>query len=185
MLSRTYSAITNIVIRTRGDPVQALPTITSAIRQYDPITLVASATTMEALVGRSIAGERFRAAVSVVFGAVALFLAACGVYALGLRMVCDRRHEIGVRAALGATSRDLVGFMVKDALQPVGAALALGLPASMGAAHSLRAFLFGVSPFAPHVFLISALVLAAATLVAVFRPARQATRVDPAALLRY
>jgi ABC-type antimicrobial peptide transport system permease subunit len=155
-----------------------------AFRDYDPRYIVTATTTMEERLARSIAVERFRAALSTVFGGTALVLAAIGLYGLAARRVADRRHELGVRVAMGARPRDLGALVLRDGVRTLAAGLAVGLPAALGASLVLRSFLFGVSATEPRVFLIAFLIIAVAALAAMLIPARRAGRVDVMESLR-
>ena len=118
------------------------------------------------------------------FGAPALLLAAVGLYGLAARRVTDRRREFGVRVALGAAPANLRRLVLRDALLIVATGLGVGLPAAVAASSVTRAFLFGVSPTAPHVFAGAAAALAGAAFVATLVPARRAARLDPVAALK-
>lgn len=118
------------------------------------------------------------------FALTALLLSAVGLYGVANRRVADRRREFGIRVALGARPDNLRSLVRGDGIRTVGLGLAVGLPAAFAASQATRAFLFGVSPTSPHVFLGASAVLAAATLAATFLPARHAGRVDPMLALR-
>lgn len=156
----------------------------AALRQHDPRMVVTSMTTMEQLVAKSVAEQRFRATLASVFGGAALLLAAIGVYGLAARRVTERRHEIGVRVALGAEPRDVRRLVLREAWVMVALGFAAGIPAAYAASQATQSMLFGVSSTAPHVFIIAAVVLAMAALVATLVPARRASRIDPMLALR-
>jgi hypothetical protein len=174
----------HFVVRTSRDAAASLPLIRAAFRDYDPKFVVTALTTMEARLAQSIAVERFRAILSAVFGGAAFVLAAIGLYGLAARRVADRRHELGVRVALGARPRDLQGLIVRDGLKTLAIGLLAGLPATIAGSQLLRSYLFGVSPTTPHVFLIAFSALGLAALGAMVIPARRAGRVDVMETLR-
>ena len=151
-LGQGYRSLSTLIVRTRGDARAVLPAIRDELRNFDPTMVVTSTTTMEDLLATAVAEERFRALLAVLFGTTALVLAAVGLYGLATRRVADRRREIAVRVALGARPRDVRGLVLRDAVRTVTIGLALGLPAAYLASRLTEAFLFGVSPTAPHIF---------------------------------
>ncbi|HSC07936.1 MAG TPA: FtsX-like permease family protein [Steroidobacteraceae bacterium] len=184
VLSSTYSAANHIVIRASRDPTDLFVPIRETIRHYDRAALVLDARPMEAWLAHSVAGERFRAVLSSLYGGAGLLLACCGVYALGVRLVDDRRHEIGVRAALGATSCEALKLVFTEGAQVVLSGVMVGVPVSVGIAYILRSFLFGASATAAIGLAAATAILFLATIVAMIRPALQAMRVDPSIVLR-
>jgi putative ABC transport system permease protein len=119
-----------------------------------------------------------------VFGGTALVLAVIRLYGLSARRVADRRHELGVRAAMGASPRDLSRLVIRDGVKTLAAGLFVGLPAAVAASLVLRSFLFGVSATSARVFLTAFAVIAVAALLAMAIPARRAGRVDVMETLR-
>jgi ABC-type antimicrobial peptide transport system permease subunit len=172
------------VLRTAGDPSSIVPAIRQALTEVDPKIVVTGTTTMKIALSDLIAAERFRATLSTAFAAAALLLAVVGLYAVVARRVADRRRELGIRVALGARPATLQALVLRDGIKTVVLGLAVGLPAAFGASQVTRAFVFGVSPTAPHVFLLASVVLAIAAVAAAFVPARRAGRVDPIVALR-
>jgi ABC-type antimicrobial peptide transport system permease subunit len=170
------ATVAHIVVRTSAVPGRLLPQLTQAARGADARMIVTEARTMDALASQSVAEAQLRAMLSSVFGGAALLLAALGLYGLAARLVIDRRQEIAIRMALGARPVHVRTLVLQDGLAIVGAGLAAGLPAAFAGSHLLRAFLFGVSATAPHVFLLGAGVLAAVACVAMIVPARRASR---------
>lgn len=183
LLNSSYAGINNLVIRTSTATGPLMGAITEAVRNHDPATIVTRSTTMELLVADILAGQRFRARLSGVLGAAALVLALLGAYALGLRIANDRRRDIAIRLALGATAGQVHRLVLRDAAHVVSLALAAGVPAALLTSHALRGYLFGVSPTAAHVFIISALALSAVTVLALLVPAWRSA-VDPALELK-
>lgn len=183
LLNSSYAGANNLVIRTSTPPGPLLASITEAVRSHDAATIVTRATTMETLAADMLASQRFRARVSGALGAAALLLALLGAYGLGLRMANDRRGDIAIRLALGATGGQVHRLVLRDAAHIVGLALALGVPAALLTTRALGGYLFGVSAAAPHVFVVSAISLSAVTTLALLVPAWRSA-VDPALELR-
>jgi ABC-type antimicrobial peptide transport system permease subunit len=139
---------------------------------------------MERTIEASSAEERFRATLSTAFAGSALALAAIGLYGVATRRAGDRRREFGVRIALGARPVDLSTLVLRDALLLVACGLAVGLPAAYAASQSAHSLLYGVSPAAVHVFVLTSSVLALTATAAVLGPARRAGNLDPMTALR-
>ncbi|HJR60306.1 MAG TPA: ADOP family duplicated permease [Vicinamibacterales bacterium] len=176
--------VTQFVVRTSGDPSAVLPLMRQVIRDVDPQMVVTSTHALESLAAEDVAEERFRAMLSIAYGGAALLLAAAGLYGLAARRAAERTREFGVRVALGARPVDVRRLVLRDAWIVVGLGLAVGLPAAYSASQVTQSFLFGVSPTAPHVFVLASAVLAAATVLATMPPAHRASRVDPMLALR-
>jgi putative ABC transport system permease protein len=119
------------------------------------------------------------------FGALALVLAAIGIYAVLAYSVARRTHEIGVRLALGARSADVVRLVLAQGLRVTGVGVLVGNMGSLLLTRFIRSLLYGVTPTDPATFAGVLLLLAGVALVASFLPARRATRVDPIVALRY
>ena len=118
------------------------------------------------------------------FAMTATLIATCGIYGLMAYAVTQRRREIGVRMALGATRRDVLRLVLTRALRIVVAGVIVGLAGAAGVTRVLQRFLFGVTPTDPIAFTIVTLLLMAVGLMAAWLPARRATRIDPCAALR-
>jgi putative ABC transport system permease protein len=131
-----------------------------------------------------VAAPRFRMVLLGLFAAAAMLIATCGLYGVMAYAVTQRRREIGVRMALGATRRDVLRLVLARALRIIAAGLIVGLAGAAGLSRVLRTFLFGVTPTDPLVFAGVALLLLAVGLVAAWLPARRATRIDPWAAVR-
>jgi putative ABC transport system permease protein len=184
MFDRQAGGITHFLARTSGDPFAMLRPMRQAIGEVSPQLVVTSMTSLEERVMRSVAEERFRATLSAAFGAMALGLAAVGLYGLAARRVADRRREFAVRMALGARPADIGGLVLRDAVVIVLLGLLTGLPAALTAVQVTRTLLFGVTPTSPHVFALTAATLALVALTATFLPARRASQADPIRSLR-
>src|SRR5687767_5523966 len=107
-------------VRTAGDPMRVVPAVRRAVLEIDPELPISRVSAVEADVSQSIAGERFNTTMIALFGAVALTLAIVGIYGVVAYGVTQRRHEMGVRIALGAQGHDVVRLVVGRALRPVG-----------------------------------------------------------------
>jgi ABC-type antimicrobial peptide transport system permease subunit len=118
------------------------------------------------------------------FAALALLLAMVGLYGVLSYMVAQRRHEIGIRMALGAQTRDVIGLVVRQGMTLTMIGMAIGLIAAFGLTRLIEDLLFGVSATDPVTFFAIALLFATAALLACYLPARQATKVDPMVAIR-
>ena len=132
----------------------------------------------------SVAGPRFRTVLLGLFAAAATLIAAFGLYGLMAYAVTQRRREIGVRMALGATRRNVLALILSRAVRLIVTGLVIGLAGAAVLTRVLQTFLFGVTPTDPLVFAAVTLLLLAVGLVAAWLPARSATRIDPWKALR-
>ena len=174
-----------VSVRTTGDPSAVVPLLREAVAAAHPRASIEDVMTMDArLSARWFAEPRFYAVFAGFFAALALFLTASGLYGLLSYTVAQRRREIGVRMALGAQVRDILGLVVGQGAALAGGGVAAGLLAAAAASHILESFLFGVTPHDPLTFVGATLSLAAVALVACWLPARRATRIDPMDTLR-
>jgi putative ABC transport system permease protein len=177
------SATVNVVVRADGAPAGMAAGIRSAIKRLDralPVEVVAQSRR----VARSAAEPGFRAALIGAFATMAVALSAIGIYGLLAGLVAERRREIGVRVALGATAFDVVALVVHESLRLATAGLALGALASLALGRLVSGLLFAVRPWDPLTFLGVAVVMTAAAAAASLVPARQVATVDPATTLR-
>ncbi len=174
-----------IVVRAGGDPLALVAPLRRAVLDLDPDLPLDSVMTMEARLAASVARPRFYATLLGVFAALALGLAAVGVYGLLSYTVSMRYREIGVRIALGADRRAILKLVVGQGLALAGAGAAVGLAASALVTRFLRTLLFGVEATDPLTFTAVPVLLLAVAAAACCAPARRATRVDPIEALRY
>jgi predicted permease len=173
-----------LLIRTSRPPDQFAAEMQAAIRDIDPAIPLANVRTLDQVATRSLASRRFTLQLLGGFAVIAVMLAAIGIYGLLSELVAQRRAEIGVRVALGAEPRAIVGLVTAGALRAVSIGLVIGLAGAWAAGQVLRQFAFEVSPSSPAVFGGTAALLAIVASVAAFVPARRATRIDPIVALR-
>jgi predicted permease len=140
---------------------------------------------MDGLMAISLAQQRFNMLLLGLFAALALVLAAVGIYGLMAYAVSQRTHEIGLRVAVGAQQRDVLALVVRDGAKLAFLGIAIGIVAALGLSRMMASLLFEVTPTDPTTFAAVAILLAAVALVACYIPARRATRVDPMVALRY
>jgi predicted permease len=174
----------NLVVRTTGDPAAMLPSLASVIHSIDPKLPLADPRPMDAVVGKAVAGPRLNLLLLGVFAGIALFLAALGIYGVTSYGVVQRRHEMGVRMALGAAPGDVRGLVLRQGLRLTVIGIGLGALGAILLSGSLRTLLYGVSATDPATLAGSALFLGAIALVATYLPARRATLIDPIEALR-
>jgi predicted permease len=156
-----------------------------ALRAIDPDIMVRSTTTLAAEVADKTSRERLLLGLSSGFAALAVLLAAVGLYGTLAYMVSRRTREIGVRLAFGAARSTVLRMVLGDALRLSAAAVVVGVPLSLAAGYSLRAFLFGVTPTDAVSLTGACVVLTIAALLAAYVPARRAAAVDPIVALRW
>jgi ABC-type lipoprotein release transport system permease subunit len=174
----------SLIVRTDGDPVRLAGPVRAAIREVLPRRPILQLVPMQDKVAAAAGTPRFFTTLVSVFGALALTLAAVGLYGIVAYVVRQREREIGVRVALGATPARVVGLMLRRGMAPVLAGLAVGIPLALLATRLLRSLLYEVSASDPVTFVGVAALLAAVALVASWIPSRRAARVDPTVTLR-
>jgi putative ABC transport system permease protein len=174
-----------IVVRTRGEPTQTTGTVLSTLKQIDPLLPAYRILSMDANIERSYWQQALYGKMFGVFAAIAVVLAAVGVYGVISYAVSQRTQEIGVRVALGAQRTDVLKLIVGHGALLGGVGIAIGLGGALSVTRVLRTMLFGVSPFDPLSFVGVSLLLTTIALVASYVPARRAARVDPVEALRY
>jgi putative ABC transport system permease protein len=173
------------VVRTAADPQQLLPAVKSQIWSVNKDIPFDRAVTMEQLMRKSLGQRRFTLLLLGSFALLSLALASVGIYGLVSFSTGQRTHEIGVRMALGARGRDIMGMILRQGLGLTLLGVAAGLALAFGLTRFLRGMLFGVSATDPATFALPALLLAAVALLACYVPARRAAKVDPMEALRY
>jgi predicted permease len=173
-----------LVVHTRGEPIGVLRDIKRIVAGVDPTLPTFGFLTMEKAVSGGLASSRTAAMVAGFFGAVALLVAAVGLYAVVASGVTARTREIGVRLALGCTPGGVLRFVMGSGGRIGAWGLAIGLIASAGVARAMSSLLLGLSPNDPLTFAAVPLALAIVVLIATYLPARRAVRLDPVAALR-
>ena len=166
------------VVRADGDPRALAGAIRQLVKSLDASRPVFGMKPLAGVVEAALDQPRLNAAVLGTFAAAALVLAALGLYGLLMLLVAQRRRELGVRSALGASPSDLVELIVAGAGRLVVAGVAVGLVLTLGAGYLLRSVLFGVAPYDPQALTGSIVALALVALAAVAIPARQAARIS-------
>lgn len=174
----------SMAVRGRGDAAALTPALREILRTLDPDVPVPEVSTMERVLGDSVAGRRAVMLVLGGFAAVALLLAAVGLYGVLAYQVSRRLHEIGVRMALGASVTSVAGAILRGGLGLVAVGLLLGLPASWFAGRLVQGMLFQVGRADPMTYMGVAGFLGAVASVACLLPARRAARVDPVVAFR-
>jgi len=174
----------SLAVRTSTEPAAMSSAISGAIHQVDPDQPVAEVRTMDEVLTRSISSQRFNMLLLAAFAALALLLAAVGIYSVLSYTVRRRSREIGIRIALGAQLRDVLRMVVLDGMKPTLLGLAIGLAGAFALGRVLAGLVFGVSPSDPATFAAVSFLLAMVALLAILVPAFRATRVDPMTVLR-
>ncbi|OGT99999.1 MAG: hypothetical protein A2085_06565 [Gemmatimonadetes bacterium GWC2_71_10] len=172
-------------VRTTGDPLALTGALRRAFEQTSADLPFLDVRTMTESMQAAVFVQKIGAFMLAGFGAMALLLSALGVYGVMAYTVSQRTREIGVRVALGAGRRDVVGLVIGRAMRLAGLGLVLGLLAALGAGRLLASQLLGVSGSDPLTFASIGVLLGAVALVASWLPARRAARVDPMMALRY
>ncbi|HVT57128.1 MAG TPA: ABC transporter permease [Thermoanaerobaculia bacterium] len=175
----------SILVRTATDPLALVADARREVRQLDPQLPLANVTTLQRLLGDSLARSRFTMLLLGLFGAAALALAAVGIYGVVTYSVAQRTHELGVRIALGAERRDLLRLVLEQGTRLTLLGIGAGIVGALAFTRLLASLLFGVGTTDPLTFAAVAVLLALAVLGACWIPARRAMRVDPMAALRH
>jgi putative ABC transport system permease protein len=173
-----------LVVRTSIDPASLAAAVRSEIRAMDGSAPVYDVTTMRQKVSSSLAQRRFTLALLSVFAAIALLMAAIGIYGVISYAVVQRTHEIGIRVALGAQTVDVMKLIVGQGMILAAAGVLIGLVGALGLTRLMEGLLFGVSATDPLTFAAISLLLVLVAMLACYIPARRAAKVDPMVALR-
>jgi putative ABC transport system permease protein len=160
----------------------ALRDIVRAVDKYEPLSSISS---MKELISQSVTEPRFRTLLLGIFAGLAFLMAMVGIYGIVSYSVGQRTHEIGIRMALGAERRDVLGLVVGQGMAVTLIGIAVGLVAAFGLTRLLASFLYGVGPTDPITFVAVSAVFIAVAVLASYIPARRAMKVDPMVALRY
>jgi ABC-type antimicrobial peptide transport system permease subunit len=173
------------VIRTTGDPAQAMPSIREAVRQVDANVPLMDMSTQTEQIERRYAQERVFAQAYTLFGALALLVAAIGLFGLMSYTVTRRTTEIGIRMALGAQRHTVLRMILRESLLLVAIGIVVGVSAALGAGRFVATLLFGLEPTDLPTTSLATAVMVAVSAIAGYLPARRAARLDPMRALRH
>jgi len=175
---------TFLVIRTAVDPLTLVPTIRNRLTTLDPDMQVSGFATLDQRAGRQLVRPRFNMLLVGSFAVIAIALAGIGIYGVVSYSVAQRTQEIGIRIALGAHHRNVIGWIVGTGMKPIALGIAVGLIGAFAVTRLVSSLLYGVAPRDPVTFGATALFVAVVALLACYVPARRATRVDAVEALR-
>jgi putative ABC transport system permease protein len=178
-------AYLTLVVRASRDPAALAPDIREAIRSLDKNIPISEIQTMNQVVAEANGQSRFYMVLLGAFAVVALVLAGVGIYGVMSYSVSRRTHEIGIRMALGAQSRDVLKLVVFQGIFQALAGVAVGLAGALALSHLMAGLLYGTRPTDPVTFVAAVLVLGGVAVAASYIPARRASKVDPMVALRY
>jgi predicted lysophospholipase L1 biosynthesis ABC-type transport system permease subunit len=172
-----------LVARTAGDPGGLVNSVRQQVAAMDPELPFFAVKAMEQRVAESLVNRKTPMLLATLFGAIALFLAAVGIYGVLAYQVAQRRKEIGIRMALGSDSRRIFGLIVSEGLWLLGLGIGVGLIGAFAIRRAMETQLFGVQPMDPVVLALVTCVLGVVALIACAVPARRAAKTDPLAAL--
>ncbi len=174
----------SVAVKSGLPPKTAAAVLRHAIRQLDSELPVEAVQTMDERLAGSVAPRRFQMTLVLVFAAAALLLASLGIYGVVSYTVGQRTAEMGIRMALGAQPRGIMGLVLRQGMAPVAAGLAFGIAGAVAAQRVMASLLFNMSAADPWTIAAVLALLTAVAALAGYVPARRATRIDPAAALR-
>jgi putative ABC transport system permease protein len=174
-----------VVVRSAGNPLDLVPAVRSQVQRLDKNLPVSDVATMEQLMSQDIQSQRFNTVLLGIFAGLALVLAAVGVYGVMNYNVTEHTHEIGIRMALGAQTRDVLNLVLWRGMVLAAIGIAMGLTGALALTGLLASLLYGVRPTDPATFTVVSLGLIVVALAACYIPATRATKVDPINSLRY
>ncbi len=183
-LAQEVTSGMSLVLRASGDPESLTSAVRAIVREMDPRLPLLEVRTMDGIRQEALARERFLMTLLLAFAGVALLLALVGVYGVTAQAARQRTREIGIRIALGAGGQQVVRLALRQGLGLIAVGLAIGIAGALLATRLMTALLFQIDPGDPLTFGTVAALLAAAGLLASWLPARRASRVDPAEVLR-
>jgi predicted lysophospholipase L1 biosynthesis ABC-type transport system permease subunit len=174
-----------LYVRTSVDPATVVSTVRREVHRAHQSFFITQAHLLTEVAEDLHMQERLLAGLAGILAGVATLLAAIGLYGVVAWSVARRTREIGIRVALGASQGDLIWMVVRDVLAPVGAGLAIGVPAAVALAQLVRSLLYGVGPADPATIAGAAFLMCVVAAAAGYLPARRATKVDPMQALRF
>ena len=183
--AQSQDARMNLVIRSVSEPAVLAPEVRAAVSAIDPDEAPSSFRSMSDVISASEAGDRFNTILIVLFGAIALLLAAAGIFGVLSYLVTQRTREIGLRIALGARPQNVLRVIVSHGMRLALIGVAIGLVGALAATRWMSSFLFDVKPTDPITFAAVVFILTLVAFLACYFPARRAMRVDPMVALRY
>ena len=183
-IRQSYRDWETLVVHTRAEPTASLPQIRAIISSLDPTLPTFGVMTMEQSVGSGFATSRMAASIAGFFAALALLIAAVGLYAVVAGNVHERTREIGVRLALGSTPAGVLRFIMSGGARLAAWGLCIGIVCAVGVARLMEGLLYGLSPSDPLTFALAPAGLVAVVVIATYLPARRAVKLDPIAALR-
>jgi putative ABC transport system permease protein len=179
------AATMEMVLRTAGPPSSLVSAVTRTVHDLDPDQPVASVRPMVDVVDHSLAAARFNALVLGIFAVIAFGLAAVGIYGVISYDVSQRTHEIGIRVALGAASKDVVKLVVGEGARLAACGIGVGVAAALALTGRMADMLYGVKPNDLYTFAGMSLLLGAVALAASYLPSRRAVALEPLEALRH
>ncbi len=182
--ANSHQAYITLVMRTRGNPADLASAVKQTVWSMDRNLPISQVLTMDQAVADATAEPRFLALLLAIFAAIALLLAAVGIYGVMSYAIARRTHEIGIRISLGATRADVLRMVLRQGMVQALAGSAVGVGGSLLLARLMSRMLYGVRPDDPVTFGTVSIVLGAAALLAICVPARRATRIEPMVALR-
>jgi len=184
LLGQSWERSMNFVVRTVGDPVKVIGAVRNRAQELDKEVPLCTVETLQEILSRSAAPRHFVMMLVAAFAAIALILAAIGIYGLVSYTVRQRTHEIGIRMALGAQPRAVLKLVVRQGMILISLGVAIGLGTSWALTRLMSNLLYGVGATDPATFAAIAALLTGVALLACYLPARRATKVDPMVALR-
>ena len=175
----------NMVLSASADPALLTTAINAAIHEVDKNQALADVRTLDQIKSGTVANDRLQTMLLATFAALALLLSAVGIYGVISYSVTQRTHELGIRAALGASQRGLLGLVIRHGMTLALVGLVLGAAGSLALTRLLSSLLFGISPRDPVTLIAVATILAGVAFAACYIPARRAAGIDPTVALRY
>jgi putative ABC transport system permease protein len=175
----------NLVVRTGMNPLTLQQSVVAAVHHVDKDQPLTDLKTLEQIKSESVAPDHLQTVLLGTFAGLAMLLSAIGIYGVISYSVAQRTHELGIRAALGATRGDLLGLILRGGMMLTAAGLVLGLAGALGITRLMQNLLFGVGARDPVTLAAVAAGLGVVALLASYIPARRATKVDPVVALRY